>query len=46
MACYQLEYIAGENPLFQQVDATYVIHLEDNGRLEDVKRELREFYPS
>lgn len=44
--CYRLEEFAGENPLFQHVDATYVIHLEGNGRLENVKKELREFYPS
>jgi hypothetical protein len=46
MDCYRLEEVDGENPLFQQIDATYVIHLEDNGRLGTVKKELREFYPS
>ena len=47
MDCYRLEEFAGGiNPLFQHVDATYVIHLEGNGRLEKVMSELKEFYPS
>ena len=33
-------------PLFTHIDATYVIHLENNGRLENVKTGLRDFYPS
>lgn len=47
--CYRFEEFMGDPkrpPLFSHVDATYVIHLENNGRLENVKRGLREFYPS
>ena len=44
--CYRFEEVAGENPLFTHIDATYVIHLEGNGRLESVRKELADFYPS
>ena len=44
--CYRFEEITGKNPLFAHIDATYVIHLEGNGRLEGVRKELSEFYPS
>ena len=44
--CYRFEEFVGENPLFLNIDATYVIHLEGNGRLDSVKKELTEFYPS
>ena len=46
MECYRFEKIAGQNPLFAHIDATYVIHLENNGRLESVKKELLQYYPS
>jgi hypothetical protein len=45
--CYRFEeFVMDRPPLFSDVDATYVIHLENNGRLANVKRGLREFYPS
>jgi hypothetical protein len=44
--CYRFEEFVGENPLFLNIDATYVIHLEGNGRIDSVKKELTEFYPS
>lgn len=46
MGCYRFESIQGTNPLFVNIDATYVIHLENNGRLENVKRQLHDYYPS
>jgi len=46
MDCYRFEEFKGDSPLFAQVDATYVIHLENNGRLENVKKGLKEFFPS
>lgn len=46
MDCYSFEYVAGRNPLFKHIDATYVIHLENNGRLENVRKELNKYYPS
>ena len=45
-SCYRFEKVAGKNPLFFNVDATYVLHLEDNGRLEHVRKGLRDFFPS
>ena len=46
MSCYRFEDIQYENPLFEIVDKTYVIHLEGNGRLESVKSELYKYKPS
>jgi len=46
MDCYRFESIPGRKPLFAHIDATYVIHLENNGRLEKVKKELVDYYPS
>ena len=46
MDCYRFESISGRKPLFAHIDATYVIHLENNGRLQNVKRQLHEYYPS
>uniref|UniRef100_A0A6C0HIS7 Glycosyltransferase n=1 Tax=viral metagenome TaxID=1070528 RepID=A0A6C0HIS7_9ZZZZ len=45
-SCYRFEKVAGENPLFLHVDATYVVHLETNGRLEQVRKGLRDYFPS
>lgn len=46
MNCYRFESIEGKEPLFDSIDATYVLHLENNGRIESIKGELREFFPS
>lgn len=46
MDCYRFEPIKGTNPLFNSIDATYVLHLEGNGRLDRIKSLLREHYPS
>lgn len=46
MDCYRFESVNGSDPLFHNVDATYVIHLENNGRLDKIKTELRQHYPS
>jgi len=45
-SCYRFEKVTGENPLFKNIDATYVLHLENNGRLEQVRKGLRDYFPS
>ena len=46
MDCYRFEIVQGKEPLINSIDATYVLHLENNGRIDSIKKELREFYPS
>lgn len=46
MSCYTFEELNFDTPLFESVDITYVIHLENNGRLENVKQQLSRFKPS
>lgn len=51
-SCYRMEYqsqpaTSSSHPsLFPTVDATYVIHLEGNGRLEKIKEQFRRYRPS
>lgn len=41
--CYKYENIKYDNGIFDEIiDACYVIHLENNGRLENVKKQLNE----
>ena len=40
MNCYRIEEIQGSEPLFQHIDATYVLHLENNGRIDRIKKEV------
>jgi hypothetical protein len=44
-SCYRFEKIEFNNSLLD-IDATYVIHLENNGRLDSVKSQLNEFHPT
>ena len=44
--CYRFEKVTGKNPLFQNIDATYVVHLEGNGRIDKVRKGLHEYFPS
>jgi hypothetical protein len=46
MDYYRFEIVQGKEPLINSIDATYVLHLENNGRIDSIKKELREFYPS
>ena len=43
MRCYNFEYINFSSGLFKNIDMSYVIHLEGNGRLKSVKNELNKF---
>ena len=45
--CYRFERIYFENGILQeQVDATYIIHLEGNGRYDDIQKQLHKFHPT
>lgn len=44
--CYRFEEISFHGAIFKEIPATYIIHLENNGRLESIKRQLQEFHPT
>lgn len=45
--CLKLETRKYDNGMFQKsVDATYIIHLENNGRLPDINKQLELFQPT
>lgn len=45
--CYRFEkiHLKGD-PIFESIDATYIIHLEDNGRYNSILKELSKVIPS
>ena len=44
--CYTFKSINYNDSLLKSVDATYIIHLENNGRLQDVESQLEKYHPS
>ena len=47
MDCYNFEKIYYNNGLFDNsIDATYILHLEGNGRLESIRSQLLTYQPS
>ena len=42
--CYHLEEYTYNNAIFKNVDATYIIHLEGNGRLELILQQLQKYH--
>lgn len=46
MSSYRFEEYNYQNTLFKNIDMTYVLHLENNGRLDSVKNQLNLFKPS
>ena len=45
--CYRFEKIQyNDGLLSNSIDATYIIHLENNGRIDDIKKQLREYRPT
>jgi hypothetical protein len=45
--CLKLETRKYDNGMFQKsVDATYIVHLENNGRLHDINKQLELFHPT
>jgi hypothetical protein len=46
-SCYRFEKYTFTDGIFSDtVDATYIIHLEGNGRLESVKKQIAEIHPT
>jgi len=41
--CYKLNKISNKNYLFKNIEAIYVIHLEGNGRLNSVVKQLKHY---
>jgi hypothetical protein len=44
--CYNLKEYTFDNPIFNSVDATYIIHLEGNGRLVHIEEQLKYYHPT
>jgi|LauGreDrversion4_1035100.scaffolds.fasta_scaffold01345_12 hypothetical protein len=44
-SCYRFEQIEYSDGLLD-LDATYIIHLEGNGRIENIKSQLNEYHPT
>ena len=44
--CYRFELLEFEDCLFKNVDATYILHLEGNGRLDRIYDQLKTYHPS
>jgi hypothetical protein len=44
--CYRLKEYKFEDPIFNNVDVTYIIHLEGNGRLNSIEEQLKHYHPS
>jgi len=44
--CYRFELIEFDDGLFKEVDATYILHLEGNGRLDHIYKQLDTYHPS
>ena len=45
--CYKLQkYTYNTGILDDSIDATYIIHLKDNGRLEHIQEQLKEYHPT
>jgi hypothetical protein len=44
--CYNYNLIKYKNYLFNNIDATYILHLENNGRYENIIKQLNEYKPT
>lgn len=44
--CYYLKTFYYNDPLFKSVDATYIVHLEGNGRYKDIEEQLSKYHPT
>ena len=44
--CYRFELLEFEDCLFENVDATYILHLEGNGRIDHIHDQLKTYHPS
>jgi hypothetical protein len=46
MEAYRLENIKYQDELFPEIDATYIIHLEGNGRYPRIQEQLAKYHPT
>jgi hypothetical protein len=44
--CYKLQEHLYEDAIFKNIDATFIIHLEGNGRMDNIESQLKKFHPS
>jgi hypothetical protein len=44
--CYSLKEYHFEDPIFNDIEATYIIHLEGNGRYEHIEKQLQTYHPT
>jgi hypothetical protein len=44
--CYSLKEYHFDDPIFNDIEATYIIHLEGNGRYEDIEKQLQTYHPT
>ena len=44
--CYKFKEYQYSDGLINNIDATYIIHLENNGRLSDIEKQLSKYHPS
>ena len=44
--CYRFELLEFNDWLFENVDATYILHLEGNGRLDHIHDQLKTYHPT
>ena len=45
-SCYSFKEHLFNKPIFNNIDATYIIHLENNGRLSSIEEQLSCFHPT
>ena len=45
-SCYLFKEYIYDDPILSNVDATYIIHLEGNGRLQNIEDQLEKYHPS
>ena len=46
LMCYYIKTLYFNDPLFNETDATYIIHLENNGRYKNIEKELKKYHPT
>ena len=44
--CYQFDHNQYTDGIFDAIGATYIIHLEGNGRYEEIQKQLSEYHPT
>ena len=44
--CYRFELVEFEDCLFEELDATYILHLEGNGRIDHIHEQLKTYHPT